>query len=296
MPLMKKSLAVLIALAGLAPAAICDGGNWLLRISGGAAWISPDDLNTFMHDYVRSQESAAGSSARGLGFKTIGRSANFEAALFIPIEPRIHLLVSFGSIRAATTGNEFQVAYPAVDATYARDERIRSAFGRLGIAFTWPISGRLSLRPYAAGELYRTTFEDTGSWSYISLSTGEKILWMDWEVRTRAFNPGFSAGLELEGAVSSLLHLSIDAGFRRARLTGFKGDFHDTWNFPGGSSPTDIEDAPLYYYEYAESNQGRAYGTLKMPDIWGGHQVTLVRDAVIDLSGLYLKAGLSVSF
>ncbi|MCX6566467.1 MAG: hypothetical protein NTW38_08625 [Candidatus Aminicenantes bacterium] len=293
---MKKTLAVLIAVAGLAPAALCDSGNWMLRISGGPAWISPDDLNTFLRDYVRIQESEAGSSARGPGLKTVGLSANFEAALFIPIEPRIHLLVSFGSVRAATTGNEFVVAYPAVDAAYTRDDRIRSYIGRLGIACSWPISARLNLRPYAAAEGYWTTFEDTGSWSYTSLSTGEKILWMDWTVRTRAFNPGFSAGLELDGALSSLLRLSIDAGYRRAKLTGFKGDFHNTWNFPGGGFSDDREDRPLYYYEYEDAGHKPGYGTLKMPDIWGGRRLTLIRDAVIDLSGLYLKAGLSVSF
>ena len=293
---MKKILTVLMALAGLSPAALCDGGHWLLRISGGPAWISPDDLNIFLRDYVRVQEFAAGSSARGPGFKAVGRSANFELALFVPIEPRIHLLASFGSIRAATTGNEFEVAYPAVDATYTRDDRVRSYFGRLGIGYSWPISGRLSLRPYAAAEGYWTTFEDTGSWSYTSLSTGEKILWMDWTVQTRAFNPGFSAGLELEFELVSPVRLTVDAGYRRARLTGFKGDFHYTWNFPGGGFSDDREDLPLYYYEYADTSQGSAYGTLKMPGIWGGRQLTLVRDAVIDLSGLYLKAGLSISF
>jgi hypothetical protein len=119
---------------------------------------------------------------------------------------------------------------------------------------------------------------------------------MDWTVRTRAFDPGFSAGVEFEAELASPLRLSVDAGYRRARLMGFKGDFHYTWNFPGGGFADDREDLPLYYYEYFDAGQNRVYGTMKMPGIWGGQQLTLVRDAVIDLSGPYLRLGLSVAF
>jgi hypothetical protein len=293
---MKKILSLFIVLAGFSASAFGDNGPWLLRVSAGPAWISPDDLNMFLADYVKIREADAGSSARGAGFQTLGRAAEFELTVLIPLEPRIHLLASFGVLRAATEGNECVVTYPAVEATYVRDDRIRSLFGRLGIAYTLPLSGRFILRPYAAGELYLTTFADEGSWSYVSLSEGERILWMDWEVETRAFNPGFSAGVEFEVEVARPVRFSVDAGFRKARLTGFKGDFHYDWNFPGGGFSEDEVDRPLFYYEYSDAGQDADFGTLKMPDIWGGHRLTLVRDAVIDLSGLYLKAGLSVSF
>jgi hypothetical protein len=293
---MKRIIALCSVLIGLAPSAFCERGPWLLRVSGGAAWIAPDDLNIFLRDYVSAQESSAGSSARGAGFGPVGRSTNFEVTILAPLEPRLHLLASCGVLRAASTGNAFNVTYPAVDAAYARDDKIRSSFARLGVAYTVPVSGRIGLRPYAAGELYWTTFEDSGSWSYTSLSTSERVLWMDWRVQTRAFDPGFSAGVEIEAEIAPPVRVSLDAGYRRARLSGFKGDFHSTWNFPGGGSPTDREGQSLYYYEYYDAGRGRVFGTMKMPDIWGGAQLTLVRDAVIDLSGPYLRAGLSIAF
>jgi hypothetical protein len=292
---MRKILGVILSLAGLAPFAL-GGGRWQLRISGGPGWISPDDLNVFLRDYVRIEEAESGSTARGPGFKTVGGAANFEATLFIPIEPRIHLLASFGLIRAGTTGNEFTVTYPAVDTTYSRDDWIRDCFGRVGIIYSLPISDRLCLRPYAAGELHGTTFKETGSWVMTSLSSGERELWMDWTVRTHAFKPGFSAGLEIEFAASSSFRLSVDAGYRRAKMTGFKGDFHYEWNYPGGGYSDDQVEVPLYYYEFEESGEGPVYGTLNTPDVWGGNHLTLVRDAVIDLSGFYLKAGLGIVF
>jgi len=292
---MRKVIAVFLALAGLSPLAL-GSGRWQLRISGGPGWISPDDLNVFLLDYVRLKELESESSARGAGFKTVGGAANFEATLFIPIEPKIHLLASFGLIRAGTTGNEFTVTYPAVDTNYTRDERIRDSFGRLGIIYSLPIADCLRLRPYAAGELHGMMFEETGSWVMTSLSTGERVLWMDWTVRTRAFKPGFSAGLEIEFAPTPSFRLSVDAGYRRAKMTGFKGDFHYEWNYPGGGFDDDQIEAPLYYYEFDDSGEGPVYGTLNTPDVWGGHRLTLVRDAVIDLSGFYLKAGLGIVF
>jgi hypothetical protein len=293
---MKKAIAVCVVLIGLAPLAVGARKPWLLRFSGGLSWISPDDLNVFLRDYVKSQESAAGSPARGAGFRTVGRSSDFEATLLIPVDPRVHILAGFGVLRAPSAGGEFAVTYPAVDASYVRDDMVRSAFGRLGIAWTVPIGGRLSLRPYAAGELHRVTFEDAGGWTYVSLTTGEKVLWMDWRNTARALRPGFAAGIEVETALVAPLRISLDAGYRLARLSGFKGDFHSTWNYPGGSSPTDLSDRPLYYYEYADYGFSGVRGGLKLPDIWGGARFTLVRDAVIDLSGLYLKAGLTFAF
>jgi len=292
---MRKIFAVFLVVAGLSPLAF-GGGRWQFRISGGPGWISPDDLNVFLRDYVRIEEAASGSTARGPGFKTIGIATNFEADLFIPIEPRIQILASFGLIQAGTTGNEFTVTYPAVDETFVRDDKIRDYFGRLGIVYSLPISDFISLRPYAAGELHATTFEETGSWAMVEISGGEKSLGMNWTVATRALKPGYSAGLEVEIAPVPFLRLWIDGGYRRAKITGFKGDFHYDWLYPGGGYSDDKTGVPLYYYEFDDSGTGLIYGTLNTPDVWGGHHLTLVRDAVIDLSGFYLKAGLGIVF
>lgn len=293
---MKRTIAFLVAAVSLAGAGVCAGGDWALRISGGLGWISPDDLNTFLRDYVRSHADESGSPVRGPGFKTIGRSAEFEVALFIPLEPRLQLLASFGALRASTTGNAFSTDYPAVAADYARDDRIRTYFGRLGAMYRWPVSGRLSVNPYTAAEAYWTTFEDSGSWSYRSHSSGDKILWMDWTESAPSFNAGFSLGVEIEVGVFSPVRLSVDAGYRRARLTGFKGDVHSTWNYPGGGSSENRKDVFLYYCEHAGSDPALNYGTLNLPDIWGGRRLSLFREAIVDLSGPYLKAGFKIVF
>jgi hypothetical protein len=293
---MKRTVAFLVAAAFLAGTGVCAGGDWALRGSGGPGWISPDDLNAFLRDYVRSHADESGSPARGPGFKTIGRSGEFELALFIPVETRLHLLASFGALRASATGNAFSMDYPAVAADYARDDRIRTYFVRLGAMYCWPVSGRVSVNPYAAAEGYWSTFEDSGSWSFKSLSTGDRVLWMDWTERASAFNSGFSLGVEIEVGLFPSARLSVDAGFRRARLTGFKGDVRSTWNYPGGSSSEDKKDVVLYYYEYAGPDPDLNYGTLNLPDIWGGRRLNLFREAILDLSGPYLKAGIKISF
>jgi len=91
------------------------GGAWQIRISVGPGFISPADLNSFLRDSIRIAEADSRSTARGLGFKPVRKAVNFEAALSVPIEPRVQILAAYGMIKAETTGNEFTVTYPAVD-------------------------------------------------------------------------------------------------------------------------------------------------------------------------------------
>ncbi|HPN16258.1 MAG TPA: hypothetical protein PKV64_03895 [Candidatus Aminicenantes bacterium] len=272
------------------------GGAWQIRISVGPGFISPADLNSFLRDSIRIAEADSRSTARGLGFKPVRKAANFEAALSVPIEPRVQILAAYGMIKAETTGNEFTVTYPAVDKINLREDKIRDDYGRLGLAYEIPIADWISFRPYAAGELHRTSFEDAGSWTNVSLKTGDRVLWMDWKLKTTAIKPGFSAGLGIEIAPAPVLRLWADAGYRRAKITGFKGDFTYFWGYPEGGYWEESSDVPLYYYEFDDSGEGPVYASLSMPGLWAGHRLTKIRDAAVDLSGFYLKAGLGIAF
>ena len=95
-----------------------------------------------------------------------------------------------------------------------------------------------------------------------------------------------------ELAVFRKFGLFLDAGWRIARLSGFSGRYQETYN---GESEDPVE-FRLLYYEENEEWLNTVFKRFNLPGGWGGGTIAFAHEAVIDMSGFFLKAGLRVSF
>jgi hypothetical protein len=180
------------------------------------------------------------------------------------------------------------LSYGDLEKTLSRNDNIRSVPIRIGLLYSWPLSGRLSLRPHLSLDGYISFFKDKGVETIKNLKNG--YIFGDsgliWEIKTHTFRWGSTAGLSLDVAVSGKVSLSLDAGYRRARLAGF----HRT-----GDQVASGKFRLLYYEEAYLDFAGTVYRFLNLPVNNPPISVNVVRDAVLDLSGPYLKAGLRLS-
>ncbi len=98
--------------------------------------------------------------------------------------------------------------------------------------------------------------------------------------------------MSLEVAVWSKLSLSLDAGWRQARLSGFAGKSQKS-DFGVTADPREFR---LFYFEQQLDWLAGTYKVLNLPGTSGGSTVRVIRDAVLDLSGFYGSAGIKISF
>jgi opacity protein-like surface antigen len=281
---MKKWMMLFLLPACLAPA-LGAAEKFSLRISYGAAKIAPSDLNDFLADFV--------AIRRAIGYvlpamKTLDWSDEFEITLSVPLDDHVSIFVSGGLIGAQQVGNDIDSTAGANGYTFQRNDRIRSIVARLGLSYAVPLSGTLTLRPHVSVDGHWSSFQDDGAQIYGWSDTPAQTE-LTWTADTTAFNFGYTLGVGLDFAVWSKLSLSVDAGWRRAKLSGFEGQYQET-NFGDAAEPQNFR---LFYYL---GWVGWTYRTLNLPASYGGYTVRVIRDAALDLSGFYARAGIKISF
>jgi hypothetical protein len=286
---MKRSIRLLLLLACLTPA-FGAAEKFSLRISYGAAKIAPADLNDFLADFVRIRRDI-GYTMPAAGLKSLNGSDAFELTMSVPLDDHVALTASAGFSGAQQVGNDIDFTLWNGFGTFRRNDRIRAFAARLGISYAFPLSGAVTLRPHASIDGYWSSFQDDGAQLY-GWSSGPANTELEWTAQTTAFNFGWTLGLNLEVAVWSKLSLSLDAGWRQARLSGFTGKFQETdFGIPG-----DVQEFRLFYFEQMQDSPAGTYKMFNLPGTYGGSKVTVIRDAVLDLSGLYASAGIKISF
>jgi hypothetical protein len=286
---MKKWIRLLFLLIGLAPA-LGAAEKFSLRISYGAAAIVPSDLNDFLTDFVRIRQDL-GYTMSASGLKSVNGSNEFELSLSVPLDDHVALTASAGFVGAQQVGNDIDFTWAGGRGTYFRNDRIRAFAARLGISYALPLSGALTLRPHASVDGYWSSFQDDGSQTYGSSGWPEETE-LEWTAETTAFNFGWTLGLSLDVAVWSKLSLSLDAGWREARLSGFTGNYQETdFGVPGA-----LQDFRLFYFEQQPDWVAGTFKALNLPGTFGGSTISVIRDGVLDLSGFYGSAGIKISF
>ncbi len=286
---MKKCLRLLLLLACLAPA-LGAAEKFSLRISYGAAKIAPADFNDFLADFVRIRREI-GYAIPEAGLKSLDWSDAFELSLSVPLDDRLALIASAGFIGAQRIGNDIDFTLGTAYGTWRRNDRIRTFTARLGLSYALPLSRAVTLRPHVSVDGYWSSFQDDGAQTYGSPGWPEDTE-LEWTVETTAFNFGWSLGFNLEVAVWSKLSLSLDAGWRKARLSGFSGKFQET-DF---GIPAAVREFRLFYLEQQSDWLAGTTKALNLPGMFGGSTVRVIRDAVLDLSGFYASAGIKISF
>lgn len=262
-----------------------------LRVSNGWSPVSPLEYNDYLKDYSRSYDDILGVGISRLETHPVRWAQDFEIAVDVPLRRGLALAVAAGLLAASSEGNSFAVEWGTVTEDYLRDDRVRAVFARLGLAAILPLGRTISLRPHGGLDAYWASFEDAGSRT-AHYSTGIDDPVQSWTADTKGFSLGWTAGLELDWAVLGRLRLCLDAGYRRARLSDFSGRYRESYS----GIPEDARDFRLLYFEESVDWLPATYKRFNLPGGWTGGTITVVHDAVIDLSGLYLKAGLRVGF
>jgi len=290
MPSRPKAWIRVLAVVVCALPALAGEERFSLRLSYGAARISPSDLNEFLGDFVRWRRDI-GYALPDSGLKTLNGSDEFEAAVSVPLGTRVSVFASIGRIGAARTGNDIEAGVWNGTYTYTRNDTIRATIARLGLSYAVPLSRVLTLRPHASIDGYWTTFHDDGSeistWTEQTPSTD-----LAWTADVKAFNLGWTLGASLDVALGSRLSLSIDAGWRNARTTGFDGTSMET----DYGQPAETAHFRLFSYNDYVDWVPATYRELNLPGSYAQGVVRGLRDAVIDLSGVYATAGLKIFF
>jgi hypothetical protein len=287
--LMKKWIWCLALPALLAPS-LEAAEKFSLRISYGAAQIAPSDLNDFLADFIRVRRDAGYVLAPD-GLKSLKASDEFELTLSVPLGAHFSVFAAGGFIGAQQVGND--VGFTTADGTgnFLRNDRIRAFAARLGVSYAWPLSKIMTLRPHASVDGYWSSFQDDGSRSF-GWSRWPEQTELEWTANTTAFNVGGTLGLGLDIAVWSKLSLSLDAGWRLARLSGFSGKYQET-DF---GLTSDIQDFRLSYFEQNVERLDSIYKMLNLPGSYGDGVTRGLRDAVLDMSGFYGSVGIKISF
>lgn len=289
-----KRLGIILAFVGLS-AALGFGGEktFSLLISGGITRLAPHDLNTFLRDFARYYlyyiDSSGGQNHISKG---LGRSSEFELTLLVRISPRIFLTFGSGLISAGLHSDPLVQSYGDLEVKLSRFDKIRSIPLRLGLLVSWPLTRHLGLRPHVSLDGYMSSFKETGYEERMDLGDNRLLAHDEWDIQTTAFNWGSTWGLSLDISLSAIVHLSLDGGYRRARLGGFEGS---ETRFDNGMIESE-RDFRLLYCEFYSDWMGTGYKFLNLPLACGAIPLDIVRNAVIDLSGPYLKAGLGISF
>jgi hypothetical protein len=286
---MNKWMRLLILLACLVPA-LGAAEKISLRLSYGTSRIGPADLNDFLADFVRIRRSI-GYIMPEAGLKPLAWTDDAELTLSVPLDDRVSIFASAGFIASQQIGNDLDFTLGSGFGTFFRNDRIRSFAARLGIAYALPLSSALVVRPHASVDGYWSSFQDDGSRTY-GWSSGSASTELEWLAETKAFNFGWTLGMNLDVAVWSKLSLSLDAGWRQARLSGFTGNYQQT-DF---GTPAPPQEFRLFYYEQAPDWVEGTYKALNLPGMFGGPVIRVIRDAVLDLSGFYASAGIKISF
>jgi len=116
--------------------------------------------------------------------------------------------------------------------------------------------------------------------------------WQEWSGNSKAQGIGFLGGVGYEYEVSPFVKLFVEAVGHYAKLEGFKG----TNNYRESTGYTYSESGPLYFYKSqlgSDKTVNLLYIREKKPSEAG---VVDAKEALIDFSGVSLKAGIKIWF
>ena len=141
------------------------------------------------------------------------------------------------------------------------------------------LSLRIGLEYYFAKAFYYYRYQTEG-------------FWQEWSGRAKAQGLGFLAGVSYEYQIAPSIFLFIEAVGHYSKIEGFKG----TDNYRESTSYTYSESGPLFFYK-SQIGQDKTVSNLfirerKPTEAW----VIDAKEAIIDFSGMSLKAGLKFWF
>ena len=250
-----------------------------LSLSGGAGFINGGDLNTGtqgLADFYRDALSSEGSGE----VRSVRLSYVFGGELSFSL---------FSSLSVGLGADFFQGEKKS-----QVDFRINDTTTQSFI--TQPKMQALPLRVFLAFYPSTSFYIKTGVEYYFAecvylYRLERETLWEEHQGEAKAQDFGFLGGFGFEWKISPPLSFVIEALGRYARITGFEGK--NTYRDSEGSLST--EEGKLYFYQGAEGDATYPLLFIRKNEPVGS-DVSEVKEAVVDFSGLSLKVGIKIRF
>jgi hypothetical protein len=301
MPTQTKTLGLLstaLLLAALLsepiPAAAAGGGVKIdLRIHGGYSYLSAADVNTGSGGYFEFYKLLAdysGWASEG-GYKPVHAGYDAGADVIFLLSSRFGIGIGAGFLRSS--GNADMTLVTETSEMLFEGGPSLSAFPiRLGLYYSLPLAGRLSLTANAGAACYvGLRFKDRFHTEQSTIFATQEIV----ASRTSlSKNLGFQGGLELDYKISSKMGFFIEAQGRYARFENFgKATIH----LASSEGGTDTRQGKIYLRTQILSadplivfNAFVVESTPPSPD----PPDIAIREPKFDLGGFCLQAGIRI--
>jgi len=270
-----------------------------IKISSGLSYLTVGDINTFLDDanerHIGQAQYFDGSRHGEL--KKIGQGLNSEIELTFDITSRLGIYLGAGHVygrRESSSG--FEVLRPGffqVNFTFAPEISICTIALKLGSYYIIPfnLKARLFINSGIGYYISKTIFH----WKQIEIWTREDGSqaadfreMVEWDLSSKGI--GFQGGIGFEYNITNNLALVIEAQTRYARINKLKGVEMEVGSGLAGSFH-----GAVYYGEEKDLITDKYYSFLgfyeEKPD---NPNYKNVRDAVLDLSGFFLKIGIRI--
>jgi hypothetical protein len=209
----------------------------------------------------------------------------------VPLTDRLSVCAGFGYIQAQKKQNTLSQYAPYNTLTITLDHEVRTFPITAALDWAWPIAPKWAVHIEAGAGVYLSRFRENGERLFTyDYESWELSRTKTWEAEASASGLGVFGGIGLEAEVARNLSLLVEAGFRRAKISGFSGNEQVRFDDLESEGAFD-----LFYYEFYSSASQHTYPALNLPDAGSADTLKVFRDGAIDLAGWTLKAGLKIS-
>lgn len=264
--------------------------RFAIRLTGGLGYIGAGDFNQMLLDWNDTMNKVAPiySSAVNTTYETLHTGLDSGLEVEVWLSERSGLTLGTGWLDVSKSNNDIQLTSADWRDLRTRDTEFRSIPVSLGGFYSLPIGRRLTLRGEAGLDFHFVRWKDRLTWLYNG-SYIQKVL-DDLDMNSSGLGGHISVTMEYE--LSKRFALLVELRGRYARIGGLKGDWTNTVN----DSPWQPREATLYTYEMQSVTLGTWYSftwpAFNPPK--EAADLKNVREAVMDLSGFALRAGIRV--
>lgn len=260
------------------------------RLTGGLGYIGAGDFNQMILDWNDTMTKVAPlyTSTVDTTYETVHTGLDIGLEADVWLSDRYGLALGVGYLDVGKSNNNIQLTSPGWRDLRTRDTAFRSIPLSLGGFYSLPIGNRLTMRGEAGLDFHFVRWKDRLIWTYNG-DTYQKVL-DDLNLTSGGLGGHLSISAEYE--LSKRLALVVELRGRYARIGGLKGDWTNTVN----DSPWQPREATLYTYEMQSVTLGTWY-SFTWPAIVPpkeGDGLRNIREAVLDMSGFALRAGIRV--
>lgn len=292
MPVVARCLFQLILSLVLASSVYAGERKLAFKLTGGVSRSSLGDVNSYLVGYSHYEidDLRDNGYVQDKAFEKYHFGQDVQIEVMVPITGRLSLCAGFGTIQVHKKQNSLSLQSSFSILTSTLDHAVRAVPITAALDWSWPVAPKWAIHIETGAGLYISKFSENGE-SLLTYKTGGVGYTKTWEAEAHASGLGVFGDIGLEAELTRNLSLLVEAGFRRARISGFSGQTRTRFNNNNWESEQPFD---LFYYEFSVRGYQQVYPALSLPDAQRGYLLRVFREGVIDLSGWTLRAGLRI--